>query len=442
LKYHVFGGGTVSHIRPHLALSVPAYGGTARRIVKILHSRLNSAEDEVHTVFTRMASRDSLTETNADVEMRVRSILEDPSPAVIFFNVAMCDFEVAGIKREGFDSTWGPGLDFPRLRSSEDYDLRITAAEKLIRKIRQVRKDIFLVGFKATAGAEPNEMFRAGLHLLKGSSCNLVLANDIRTGRNMIITPEVAPYDGPKPFDRQVSLETLVDMAIQRSGLTFHPTDMLQEPFLEPLMSLENAPAALRHVVQHCVSRGAYKAFEDVTVGHYGWRESFASGGYVDFSAGFQIPERLTMWSSRRKQNFNTVEGQGMVKVEVINDYVMAHGEKPSAGARSQALLFREHAEYDCIVHFHCPMKYHPYITTGEVDDVPRRSQRSYECGSKECGINTSSGMKDFAEYGVAAVMLDKHGPNILFRSDGDPEAVIAFIDRNFDLEQSTSLYL
>ena len=32
---HIIGGGTVNHIRPHLALSAPAYGGTARKLREI-----------------------------------------------------------------------------------------------------------------------------------------------------------------------------------------------------------------------------------------------------------------------------------------------------------------------------------------------------------------------------------------------------------------------
>ena len=32
---HIIGGGTVNHVRPHLALSAPAYGGTARRLKEL-----------------------------------------------------------------------------------------------------------------------------------------------------------------------------------------------------------------------------------------------------------------------------------------------------------------------------------------------------------------------------------------------------------------------
>ena len=89
---------------------------------------------------------------------------------------------------------------------------------------------------------------------------------------------------------------------------------------------------------------------------------------------------------------------------------------------------FAEHPDMDCIVHFHCPLK--------PSSEVPLRSQREFECGSHECGQNTSAGLKRFGS--VLAVMLDKHGPNVVFRRDADPRRVIQFIEQNFDLEGRT----
>ena len=34
--------------------------------------------------------------------------------------------------------------------------------------------------------------------------------------------------------------------------------------------------------------------------------------------------------------------------------------------------------------------------------------------------------------------MLENHGPNIVFPKDADPQAVIDFIERNFDLAAKT----
>jgi len=457
MKYHIFGGGTVSHVRPHLALAAPAYGGTARRLAKLVQKHMKEG-DKIGLHLTKMASRDSLMETNADVEAAVQEILADPAPAVIFFSVAMCDFngEVTG------DMAGDPGM---RLKTSDGMQtLALTPAEKVIGKIRKERKDIFLVGFKTvTAEGDEKAMFEAGLNLLKKASCNLVLVNDLSpfdvggARKNLIVTPEVAPY-GNSIFNRQAMLEELVEMTVQRAGLSFSKTNVLT-PEAHPALSAQiklqpwrEAPEALQKVVDFCAQQGAYKPFNGVTVGHFGWRERFEAGGYTDpsqFGTGLgPKPERLTFWSSRRKKDFNKEADRDLVKVEVINDHVRAWGAKPSAGARSQAQVFKDHPDYDCVVHFHCWDR--DFVDqfdalSPEFDNIPHRRQQFLECGSHQCGKNTSDGMKEF-DLGegvkVKAVMLEKHGPNILFRSSDDPQKVIDFIKRNFNFDASTSQYL
>src|SRR5690606_32830888 len=106
-----------------------------------------------------------------------------------------------------------------RLTSSTTHDVMLFPADKVIKKIRQTRKDIFLVAFKTTCGADIQTQYSAGLNLLKANSCNLVLANDTKTRVNMIITPEEAKYH--VTTDRQEALEQLVDMTYLRSHLTF-----------------------------------------------------------------------------------------------------------------------------------------------------------------------------------------------------------------------------
>ena len=126
-----------------------------------------------------------------------------------------------------------------------------------------------------------------------------------------------------------------------------------------------------------------------------------------------------------------------MVLVEAQdNDRVIAHGHKPSVGGQSQRIIFREHPEVDCIVHFHCPLK-------PDASAIPVREQRPHECGSHECGKNTSDGLESFRlgrGETIKAVMLDKHGPNIVFNRDANPAKVIDFIEQNFDLEGRTDM--
>lgn len=134
--------------------------------------------------------------------------------------------------------------------------------------------------------------------------------------------------------------------------------------------------------------------------------------------------------TSRRKTNFNTdLVTKGLVRVEVDgDDKVIAHGAKPSVGGRSQRIVFAEHPEMDNIVHFHCPTKLEAMIASTE--------QWKNECGSHQCGKNTSDGLKEYD--GIKAVMLKNHGPNIVFGKDVPASEMIKFIEINFDLSQKT----
>ena len=400
---HILAGGTHHHVRPHLALAAPAYGGTGRRLVELLASH-----DRASTLhLTTMAGGPRDLDTNDDVARLLGALTADPATRLIFMPVALCDFEGA-VLDEGEPTLSGKGE--PRLQTSEGARLlRLVPAPKVIRAVRRERKDIFLVGFKTTAGAAEAEQFAQGLRLLKTASCNLVLANDLHTRVNMVITPEQASYHVTR--DRQLALSGLVDMALLRSSLTFTRSTVVPGeavPWASPLV-----PEVLRKVVDHCIRRGAYKPFLGATVGHF----------------AVKVDEGRFL-SSRRKTDFNRLSETGLVLVESSSEHaVIAHGSRPSVGGQSQRIIFAEHPGLDCIVHFHCPLR--------PGSRVPLRFQRPYECGSHECGKNTSQGLSPFGE--IEAVMLDQHGPNIVFSRSADPERVIRFIEENFDLEGSTA---
>lgn len=79
---HILGGGTVFHVRPHLAVSAPAYGQTARWIKTWLE---NNTTEHWMLHLTRMANKGhGQLETNEDdyvlgicisVEHNIRSML-------------------------------------------------------------------------------------------------------------------------------------------------------------------------------------------------------------------------------------------------------------------------------------------------------------------------------------------------------------------------------
>lgn len=406
-KHYVYGGGTFTHVRAHLALAAPAFGGTAKALAENLQNRLHG---EVHLRLTKMADSSSGVVTNEDVERDLEVILRDPNTKVIVMSAALCDYN-------GHIGTETSGKYATRLRSRDGaQQMTLVPTRKILRKIRKERKDIFLVGFKTTSGASEEEQYLAGLNLLKEASCNLVLANDLVTRTNMVITPEMARYY--VTTDRSKALDGLARMIQMRHDLSFTRTTVVGNNLDLIPMDSPTVPRTFSEVVQYCVDNGAYVPFRGVTVGHFAYRE--VEG---------------TLLSSRRKTNYTAVGGTDLVRVEIGNENSIAHGAKPSAGTRSQWMILsdpRWKDRYDCIVHFHCPLK------EGHRDVIQVQSQYPFECGSHECGKNTLEGIRDMGD-GVAAVMLDKHGPNILFHHSVDPQRVIEFINVNFDLRSRTT---
>jgi hypothetical protein len=401
----IFGGGTISHVRSHLALCAPAYGSTARRLQKLCKELIPDMNSSM--CLTKMADPGSVMETNEDVEDWAKRVISDLNTKIVFFSCAMCDFE-------GTVGNDPSGKYAERLKSRHLYYPKIDLhpSKKVINLFRaekDSRKDIFLVGFKTTCGATEDEQYIAGLDLCKKASCNLVLANDVKTRLNMVITPEEARYH--VTTDRDASLRGLVEMTKLRSHLTFtRSTVVAGSPI--PWKS-ELVPEVLRTVVDYCVRNGAYKVGPSgATVGHFAAKIG-----------------QTTFLTSIRKTNFNDIEKLGLVRIVTDGtDSVIAYGAKPSVGGQSQRIVFSEHPDCDCILHFHCPIK--------EGSKVPTVSQREYECGSHQCGQNTSKGLMKFGN--LYAVYLDHHGPNIVFNKSIDPREVIDFIEQNFDLEDKT----
>ena len=402
----VVGGGSRQYLDgSHLYLGSKAMGNTARRI-QALCQELQSSMD-VELVLTTMADQTSAIDTNEDLKQLALSLVSNPQTKIVFWTPSVLDFHGALDRHAS------------RIPSSingepAEYQLRLTPSEKILdcfRKGATGRKDIFLVACKQTAGASEAEQYRQALLMLKRSGANLVLANDAVTNVNFVVVPEEAVYG--LSTDREVTLRELVEIALLRSHLTFTRSTVVSGEAVG--WDSELVPPALRTVVDHCIAVGAYKPVNGATAGH--------------FAAKLSDTRFLT---SRRKTNFNQLFNIGLVLVETDGpDSVIAYGSRPSVGGQSQRIVFSEHPGLDCIVHFHCPLK--------EGSLVPVVSQREFECGSHECGQNTSRGLGEFGL--LKAVYLDNHGPNIVFSKDVDPAKVSAFIDQNFVLGQKTDGY-
>ena len=408
-KIHVYGGGTFSHVRTHLALATFARGTTAKKITELIDNDERFDNMELQQHLTVMGDPESKLVTNDDVFEHVKQIREDLETKIVIFNVALCDYSGTVLPKDN-KAHVASGKYAETLKTSEGMqNMLLVPEEKIIKHIRSKgRKDIFLVAFKTTSGASEKDQYLAGLKLMKDNSCNLVLANDVVTRKNMIITPEEATYH--ITTDRDEALRQLVDMIFYRSQLTFTRSTVVEgQPVAwdSPLVF-----PALRNIVNYCIDQNAYKPFNGATVGHFACK----------------IGEREFL-TSIRKSNFNELKTKGLVRVVTDgDDSVLAYGAKPSVGGQSQRIVFSDHPDYDCIVHFHCPIK--------PGSDVPVVSQREYECGSHQCGQNTSRGLKKYGN--LSAVMLDNHGPNIVFNHNIDPQEVIDFINANFDLQGKT----
>lgn len=454
-KIHIISGGTISHIATHLGLCAPAYGKVGEALANLL---VDQTKLDVVPWCTKMAG--GTLETNEDVEALIDTLIADPLTKIIFMPVAMVDFKATDITwknytddRYGVASKWQkPEKGGKRLGSRNgSHTIMVVPTDKIIKKIRAKRKDIFLVGFKTTDGVSEDEQYLAGLNLIKEASCNLVLANDVKTRINMVITPEEARYH--VTTNRTEALKGLVEMALLRSHLTFTRSTIVAGepvPWSSPLV-----PASLRTVVDYLIKEGAYKPFGGATVGHFACK--LACGMCQGTNKWFRDPEstmpcprcngQQEFLTSRRKTNFNDLEKLGLVRIKTDGpDTVLAYGSKPSVGGQSQRIVFSEHPEYDCIVHAHVPMR--PCMGCHRNDwscscnkalgrkTIPVVSQREFECGSHQCGQNTSTGLKKFGN--LSAVFLDQHGPNVVFHHSIDPQEVIDFIAANFDLKGKT----
>lgn len=200
---HIFGGGTVNFVRSHLALCAPAYGSTARA----LYSRLLAhgvPAAQLSLELTRMADPASRLETNANVAERLDTVLANPETKVIIFNVALCDYE-------GTVGDVPAGKYAKRLSSRAGRQTMVlTPSDKLLKRVRQGRPDIILVGFKTTAGdSETIQLAQAGRQISE-TQANWVLANDTVTRHNLLVQNQAGEATLQwSSEDRQASLEYL-----------------------------------------------------------------------------------------------------------------------------------------------------------------------------------------------------------------------------------------
>ena len=181
MAVHIFGGGTVQHIRSHLALCTPAYGNTAR----ILFNNIkNKTKEDVHLHLTKMADYRSNLETNQHVEDRLKDVLKNKDTRCIIFNIALCDYS-------GQIGDIPSGKKAQRLHSREgNTHIVISPTNKLLHTIKRYNPDIKVVGFKTTADNSLERQIELSLRQIEETGVDYVFANDIATRQNLIVTKE------------------------------------------------------------------------------------------------------------------------------------------------------------------------------------------------------------------------------------------------------------
>ena len=304
----IIGGGTNTYISNHLALSAPAYGTTAKHLYQKFLNHSDNKMD-VELCLTKMAdpSQDYL-DTPEDVEALVDELIADPDTRVIIFNVAMVDYKPTYLQEwRTEDKTLGEDVNtFGKYRrristtGTPVIDLELKPYDKIINKIRKERKDILLVGFKTTCGANKEEQFQKGLKLCKESSANIVFVNDVDKDRirnldsaleskkilsnikstsemetayihegikeaeeqieafqnNGLVTPEESSYW----YDtRNEALDGLVQMVLDRSHLHFTRSTVVDSETIS--WDSELIPESFRVIFDYLRDAGAYKKF-------------------------------------------------------------------------------------------------------------------------------------------------------------------------------------
>lgn len=193
----VFGGGTFTPVACHLALAAPAFGETAKRIHKMFE---DNGTLESQLVLTKMADSNSLLVTNADVEHFILDVLlPDEGVKAIVMNAAICDFYMENPSKEA------------RLSSSQNYHVTLEGIQgKMLTLIKQRRPDIIVVGFKTTHGASKVEQVAKAFTSMHNSNLDMVLANDVDSRNNILITKDLTIQEGRREF----LLEQLVNNTI------------------------------------------------------------------------------------------------------------------------------------------------------------------------------------------------------------------------------------
>ena len=206
-KVVIFGGGTFNPVACHLALAVPAFGETAKRLSRLFE---DNGTLKPQLVLTKMADSNSTLIYNEDLDKYLCDIiLPDEDVKAIVMNAAICDFEMENPSNEA------------RLSSAKDYQATLKGVRgKIVAKIKQRRPDIIVAGFKTTHGASKVEQVAKAFASMAANNLDMVLANDLDSRNNILITKDLTVQEGRREFlMEQIMANTVIYTNMQAWGL-------------------------------------------------------------------------------------------------------------------------------------------------------------------------------------------------------------------------------
>ena len=173
----IYGGGTFSPAKCHLALAAPAFGTTARQLYDIFRERCPKWVAKLR--LTKMADYNSNIVTNEDLVNDLLYQLQDRDVKAVIMNAALCDFNLRNLPNED------------RLSSKQEYTHVVLEPDtfKVIDLIKRVRPDVKVVAFKTTMNQDSDYQVAQSRELMKDGKVDIVVANDVGKRNNLLISP-------------------------------------------------------------------------------------------------------------------------------------------------------------------------------------------------------------------------------------------------------------
>lgn len=192
---HIITGGTYEWVRPHFCFCAPAFGTVGTELQAIFRSI--DLDQQVSVIKTKMVcgqlSVARAAFDNKDLAGLIEDLCAKKDTKALILAAAVCDWVPVSLSTWFKDGTVKHDNDFgkdkPRLstRDVEKLVVNMVPAPKVITRIKEIRPDITLVGFKTTTGFDYPGQIEAGSRMLDESKADFVFCNDLETQNNILI---------------------------------------------------------------------------------------------------------------------------------------------------------------------------------------------------------------------------------------------------------------